>query len=357
MIGPNGAGKSTMFNLITGDVAPTAGRVVFGGTDMTAMPPHARSRLGIGRSYQIPHPFANMSVFENLLVGAIFGGGATERESYERCSDVLKITGLLRQGQRAGAHADACCSASGWSLRARFAIQPKLLLLDEIAGGLTEYECGELVKTIKEIHARGTTIVWIEHIVHALVSVASRLIVMNFGQILAQGDPQRGDGRCRACAKSTWASRCHDAVADAASCRPSTATSRRCSTSTSPSTKARRSPSSAPTAPARPRSCARSRARSRPRPTWSCSTASRSAIMTPHEIVRLGIAMVPEGRKLFPSLSVEENLLLGGHCGRPGPWNLDRVYELFPRLHELRRLPATDTVRRPAADGRRSAAR
>src|SRR6201997_2518735 len=87
VIGPNGAGKSTMFNLITGDVAPNAGRVVFDGADVTAMPPHARSRLGIGRSYQIPHPFANMSVFENLLVGAIFGGGATERDSYARCSE------------------------------------------------------------------------------------------------------------------------------------------------------------------------------------------------------------------------------------------------------------------------------
>ena len=95
VIGPNGAGKTTMFNLITGDVAPTTGRIVFAGSDMTAMAPHARSRLGIGRSYQIPHPFANMSVFENLLVGAIFGGGVTERESYERCSDVLKVTGPL----------------------------------------------------------------------------------------------------------------------------------------------------------------------------------------------------------------------------------------------------------------------
>jgi branched-chain amino acid transport system ATP-binding protein len=83
VIGPNGAGKSTMFNLITGDVAPTGGRIMFGSSDITAMAPHARSRLGIGRSYQIPHPFANMSVFENLLVGAIFGGGATERESYK----------------------------------------------------------------------------------------------------------------------------------------------------------------------------------------------------------------------------------------------------------------------------------
>jgi len=188
VIGPNGAGKSTMFNLITGDVAPGAGRVLFNGADMTAMPPHARCRLGIGRSYQIPHPFANMSVFENLLVGAIFGGGATERQSYARCSDLLRITGLYSRAN-APARTLTLLQRKRLELARALAVDPKLLLLDEIAGGLTEYECSELVKTIKEIHARGTTIVWIEHIVHALISVASRLIVMNFGQILAQGEP------------------------------------------------------------------------------------------------------------------------------------------------------------------------
>ena len=188
VIGPNGAGKTTLFNLISGDVAPSKGRVLFGGQDMTAMAPHARSRLGIGRSYQIPHPFTNMSVFENLLVGAIFGGHMSERESYQRCSDVLKLTGLYDKAN-VPARTLTLLQRKRLELARALAIEPKLLLLDEIAGGLTEFECGELVKTIKAIHARGTTIVWIEHIVHALVSVASRLIVMNFGQILAQGEP------------------------------------------------------------------------------------------------------------------------------------------------------------------------
>ncbi len=198
VIGPNGAGKTTLFNLISGDVAPSAGRIVFNGADMTAKPPHARSRLGIGRSYQIPHPFANMSVFENLLVGSIFGGGITERESYKRCSDVLKVTGLYDKAN-VPARTLTLLQRKRLELARALAIEPKLLLLDEIAGGLTEYECGELVKTIKDIHARGTTIVWIEHIVHALVSVASRLIVMNFGQLLAQGDPHEvmADARVR----------------------------------------------------------------------------------------------------------------------------------------------------------------
>jgi branched-chain amino acid transport system ATP-binding protein len=189
VIGPNGAGKSTMFNLITGDVAPTQGRVLFDGSDMTRMPPHARSRMGIGRSYQIPHPFANMTVFENLLVGAIFGGRTSERESYERCSDVLKITGLYDKANKP-ARTLTLLQRKRLELARALAMQPKLLLLDEIAGGLTEHECGELVKTIKEIHANGTTIVWIEHIVHALVSATSRLVVMNFGQLLAEGVPR-----------------------------------------------------------------------------------------------------------------------------------------------------------------------
>ena len=198
VIGPNGAGKTTLFNLITGDVAPSGGRVMFGGADMTAMAPHARSRLGIGRSYQIPHPFANMSVFENLLVGAIFGGGTTEHESYMHCSEVLKITGLYDKAN-VPARTLTLLQRKRLEMARALAMQPKLLLLDEIAGGLTEYECGELVKTIKEIHARGTTIVWIEHVVHALVSVASRLIVMNFGQLLAQGNPHEvmADARVR----------------------------------------------------------------------------------------------------------------------------------------------------------------
>jgi branched-chain amino acid transport system ATP-binding protein len=198
VIGPNGAGKTTLFNLISGDVAPTQGRLVFRGSDMTAMAPHARSRLGIGRSYQIPHPFANMTVFENLLVGAIFGGRTTERESYQRCSDVLGVTGLYDKANML-ARTLTLLQRKRLELARALATQPRLLLLDEIAGGLTEYECGELVKTIKHIHSRGTTIVWIEHIVHALISVASRLVVMNFGQILAQGDPQdvMADARVR----------------------------------------------------------------------------------------------------------------------------------------------------------------
>ncbi len=189
VIGPNGAGKSTMFNLITGDVAPDAGRVRFGGADITSKPPHARSRMGIGRSYQIPQPFAEMTVFENLLVGAIYGGGRHERESYEHCAEVLELTGLLERAN-APARTLTLLQRKRLELARALAMRPRLLLLDEIGGGLTEQECLALVETIRAIHARGTTIVWIEHIVHALLSVASRLIVLNFGEVIAQGEPR-----------------------------------------------------------------------------------------------------------------------------------------------------------------------
>jgi branched-chain amino acid transport system ATP-binding protein len=188
VIGPNGAGKSTMFNLITGDVAPNAGRVLFDGADMTAMAPHARSRLGIGRSYQIPHPFANMTVFENLLVGAIFGGGESERASYKRCSDVLKVTGLYGKAN-VPARTLTLLQRKRLEMARALAIKPKLLLLDEIAGGLTDAECHELVETIRTIHAEGVAIIWIEHVVHALLAVVQRLVVLNFGKVVAEGVP------------------------------------------------------------------------------------------------------------------------------------------------------------------------
>lgn len=188
IIGPNGAGKSTIFNIITGGVRPSEGRVHFAGRDITGAAPHDRCRAGIGRSYQIPHPFGNMTVFENLLVGAAFGGKRSEAECYAGCFDVLGRTGLLAKANVL-AGALTLLERKRLELARALATSPRVLLLDEIAGGLTEHECHELVETIQSIHGDGVSIVWIEHIVHALVSVVDRLIVINFGQKLAEGDP------------------------------------------------------------------------------------------------------------------------------------------------------------------------
>ena len=188
ILGPNGAGKTTLFNLISGDTKVDAGRVVFKGDDMTAVPPHLRCRSGIGRSYQVPQPFSNMSVFENLVTAACFGGGETETQAWETAFEVLQQTGLIAFANQA-AGSLTLLNRKRLELARALATRPELLLLDEIAGGLTEHEAQELVEELKRIKNTGVTMIWIEHVVHALLSVSDRLFVVNFGQELAQGLP------------------------------------------------------------------------------------------------------------------------------------------------------------------------
>jgi branched-chain amino acid transport system ATP-binding protein len=189
VIGPNGAGKSTLFNLIAGGVRPDKGQVIFDGQDITHLPPAARCKAGIGRSYQIPLPFSHMSVFENVLVGATFGAGRTERDAYGVCVDTLRRTGLLRRANhRAGAL--TLLERKRLELARALVTDPRLLLLDEIAGGLTEAECEALVETVREVHAAGVAIVWIEHVLAALRAVVSRIMVIDFGRKIAEGAPE-----------------------------------------------------------------------------------------------------------------------------------------------------------------------
>ncbi len=190
VIGPNGAGKSTMFNLIAGGVKPDEGKVMYNDSDITALPPFDRCKAGIGRSYQIPHPFTGMTVFENLLVGATYGSDRAEAECYDDCVRVLDETGLLPKANVL-AGALTLLERKRLELARALATRPRVLLLDEIAGGLTEHECVSLVETIKNIHGAGTSIIWIEHVVHALLAVVDRLIVISFGQKIEEGDPER----------------------------------------------------------------------------------------------------------------------------------------------------------------------
>jgi len=188
IIGPNGAGKTTLMNLIAGDMPVSGGRILFDGRDITALPAHARCRVGIARSYQVPHPFVGLTVFENVLVGATFGAGHSEAAARPLALQVLERTGLAAKANRLAGSLPLLDRKRLELARAR-ATEPQLLLLDEIAGGLTEHEVHELIATIRSIHAEGVTIVWIEHIVHALLAVAQRLVALDFGRLLTQGEP------------------------------------------------------------------------------------------------------------------------------------------------------------------------
>jgi branched-chain amino acid transport system ATP-binding protein len=189
ILGPNGAGKTTLFNLISGDVKADRGRVRYAGQDILGLSAHRRCRMGIGRSYQVPQPFGAMTVFENCLAAATFGGGLSEQQAYPVCVDVLAQTGLLARANRL-AGGLTLLDRKRLELARALSTGPQLLLLDEIAGGLTEHEARQLVAEIEAIKARGVAMIWIEHVVHALLAVADRLLVINFGARLAEGAPQ-----------------------------------------------------------------------------------------------------------------------------------------------------------------------
>ncbi|HEX7216299.1 MAG TPA: ATP-binding cassette domain-containing protein [Methylomirabilota bacterium] len=188
VIGPNGAGKTTALNLMIGRLRPERGAVVFDGRDVTRVAPHARCRTGIALTHQIPHPFDDLTVFENVLVGGVFGGGRGERAAYAPCLAALELSGL---GPKANTRAGALTllERKRLELARALATSPRVLLLDEIAGGLADQEVHELVDLIRRVHREGVAIVWIEHIVHALRSVVSRLAVIGAGRLLTEGAP------------------------------------------------------------------------------------------------------------------------------------------------------------------------
>lgn len=189
IIGPNGAGKSTLFNLITGNLRADQGTITFEGRDVTRVSAMERCLTGIGRSFQIPQPFEKLTVYENLLVAATHGRNLSEAAVLADCADVLERTELIRRANTPAGQL-SLLERKRLELARAMATQPKLLLLDEIAGGLTEGECQALIGTIRDIHARGVTIIWIEHVLHALTSVVERLLVLDFGRVIGLGDPE-----------------------------------------------------------------------------------------------------------------------------------------------------------------------
>jgi branched-chain amino acid transport system ATP-binding protein len=175
IIGPNGAGKTTLFGIATGTVRPDAGRVLFAGTDIAALPPQLRCHLGLARSFQIPQPFGGMTVFENLVVAAAFGRRRGEHEVYAGCAEILARCGLADKANWL-ARTLTLLDRKRLELARALATSPRVLLLDEVAGGLTEHECESLVALIG-------------HVVHALTAVVDRLAVLHAGSIIAAGAP------------------------------------------------------------------------------------------------------------------------------------------------------------------------
>ena len=189
VVGPNGAGKTTMLNLLAGQLRADGGQIHFDGQDITAVGARRRCLLGIARTYQIPQPFLGMTVFENALVGASFGNpGRSDADATAAAVAGLERTGLLERANRL-AGSLTLLERKRLELARALATGPRVLLLDEIAGGLTEPEVRELVEAVRDLRSAGVSILWIEHIVHALVSLVDRLIAINFGRKLIEGKP------------------------------------------------------------------------------------------------------------------------------------------------------------------------
>ena len=189
ILGPNGAGKTTLLGLITGTVRPNGGTVEFEGRNINRMPPERRCRIGIARAFQVPQPFGEMTVFENLTVAACHGAGLSQAVAQQRSLDILGRCGLGGFANVAAGRL-TLLNRKRLELARALATDPKVLLLDEIAGGLNQHECTELVALIRQVHRGGVTIVWIEHVLHALLSVVGRALVLYQGAFIADGAPQ-----------------------------------------------------------------------------------------------------------------------------------------------------------------------
>ena len=188
ILGPNGAGKSTLFNLIAGVMPPSSGNILFRDRDIVHDKPWTRARAGIGRTYQIPKPFRQISTYENALVAATQGRRISVRDARDDVDAVMELTGLAPKAEML-ARDLPLLDLKRLELAKALALRPKLLLLDEIAGGLTDGECDVLLDIIHKLNGQGTTIVWIEHVIHVLMRAVERLAVLNEGKIVAIGDP------------------------------------------------------------------------------------------------------------------------------------------------------------------------
>ena len=188
IVGPNGAGKTSLFGLISGDLAPGGGDIRFAGRAVTRLDAAARCRLGVGRTYQVPRPFGDMTVFENVLVAAQQGASLRRRASYAAAVEALDRTGMTGQAN-VPAERLGLLQRKRLELARALATKPALLLLDEVAGGLTDPEVAQLIEIVRGVNAEGTAVIWIEHVVRALTPVVTRLICLSGGGFVGDGDP------------------------------------------------------------------------------------------------------------------------------------------------------------------------
>ncbi len=189
VVGPNGAGKTTLLSILVGAHAPTSGRVLFRGQDVTGVATSDRCRHGLVRTHQIPRPFGGMTVFENVFAAAAHGAGLRGAEAYDKAIAALRLSGMAGIANRR-AETLGLIDRKRLELARALATGPQALLLDEIGGGLTDGEASELVDIILEVKGSGVALVWIEHIVHVLLRVVERLVCMDGGRIIADGEPQ-----------------------------------------------------------------------------------------------------------------------------------------------------------------------
>lgn len=189
IVGPNGAGKTTLLNVLAGTYPPSTGSVWVDGANVSRLDAASRCRLGIARSHQVPRPFSDMTVFENVLVAASAGGGQARAAAYDTSIESLRLCGMLAIANRK-AETLGLLDRKRLELARALGTNPKVLLLDEIGAGLTDSEASELVAIIRALRTRGIAIVWIEHILRVLLQVVERLVCMDAGSVIAQGAPE-----------------------------------------------------------------------------------------------------------------------------------------------------------------------
>ncbi|MGO8914288.1 MAG: ABC transporter ATP-binding protein [Stellaceae bacterium] len=187
LIGPNGAGKTTLFEIVSGFIRPNSGTIELGGADVTRLPPHRRARLGIARTFQIVQPFLELSVLENVLVGVVAQGG-TVRAAQERAAMVVERVQLARRSGTLARHL-TLPEKKRLELARALAVQPLLLLLDEVMAGLTPAEVDEVMPILRDIRAGGTTLLIVEHVMRAIMSLSDRIVAIANGRKIADGKP------------------------------------------------------------------------------------------------------------------------------------------------------------------------